>query len=145
MATAVSTSKNPNLTLQNIVQWTLISAFAAAIVNAIVFLVVGGVFENVLAQGDTISLAVVAGFTFMLILVGGVVLYGMSRFLNNALTYWIYLGIGFTVLYGVMPFAALTSTVEEGGIMGAAFALNLFHAIAAGITLYLFGTQLKAD
>ncbi len=125
--------------LRQLVIWTLVAAVAAAAINALLFLITAGQFAGAEAQGQPFSIGPVVFATLFQIVLGGVLLGILGRFLDRGITIWRWIAIVVLLLSLAQPFMWL------GGepTLTARIILVVMHLIAGGITIYLLSTRTR--
>ncbi len=123
--------------MQQLAIWTIVAAVAAAVINAIVFLVTQGQFEGAEAMGNPFSIGPVIIVSFVQIVLGGVLLGILDRFLDRPITTWRWIAIVVLVLSLAQPFLFL----EGETTLTQQIILVIMHLIAGGIAIYLLTTR----
>lgn len=137
--------KRQSLAIKDIAQWTAIAGAAAAVVNAIVYVIAAalGVFEGVVVQMGPepmpFSVLPVLISSFLFICIGGLVLYAIDRFSDQPLTLWRNVAVVALVLSFLQPIFLL-----DAPTIATVLTLELMHIIAGVIAIYLLTTRVKA-
>ena len=140
MATQAGT-KQESVDLQQLAIWTVIAAVVSSIIIVIVFLLTQAQFEGALAMGQAFGIPTFVGATVIQIVLGGVLLGILDRFLSKPITTWMWIAIVVLVLSLAQPFAFLDWTEGVEPFAMTPFILVVMHLIAGGITIYLLTTR----
>lgn len=131
------TGQSGAVDMQQLAIWTGVAAVAAAVINAILFLVTQGQFEGAEAMGMPFTIGPVIGASIVQIILGGVLLAVLARFVDRPITTWRWIAIVFLVLSLAQPFLLL----EGETTLTQQIILVIMHLIAGGITIYLLTTR----
>lgn len=129
--------KQEAVDLQQLAIWTAIAAVASAVINAILYLVTSGQFNGALAMGQPFSVMPVIFATILQIVLGGVLLGVLDRFVSNPISMWRIIAIVVLVASLVQPFMFLEGTFTTT----TQIILVVMHLIAGGITIFLLTTR----
>ena len=134
---ATKTTQAEAVDMQQLAIWTVVAAVAAAVINAILFLVTQGQFEGAEAMGMPFSIGPVIGASVIQIILGGILLAVLDRFVDRPITIWKWIAIAVLVLSLAQPFLFL----EGETTLTQQIILVIMHLIAGGITIYLLTTR----
>ena len=129
--------QSESVDIRQLAIWTIVAAVAAAVINAIVFLVTQGQFEGAEAMGNPLGIGNVVVVSLLQIVLGGVLLGVLDRFLDRPITTWKWIAIVVLVLSLAQPFLFL----EGETTLTQQIILVIMHLIAGGIAIYLLTTR----
>ena len=129
--------KQEAVDLQQLAIWTVVAAVASAVINALLFIVTQSQFEGAMAQGQALSVTHPIGASIAFIVIGGIVLAVMGRFLSNPIAMWRNVAIVVLLLSLLQPVFLLEGeyTITTQLILG------VMHIIAGAITIFLLTTR----
>lgn len=130
-------TKQESVDLQQLAIWSAVGAVIAAVVNAILFIVTQAQFEGTLVMGEAFELVPVIIASIVGVVVGGILLGILDRFLASPIMTWRWIAIVFLVISFGGPFAML----EGEPTMTARIILIVMHIITGGIAIYLLTTR----
>lgn len=130
-----------SVNIRELAKWTVIAAVTATVVNSIIYLITEGEFDGAMIgsaeDGMTFGVGNVIFLSMVLILLGGVVLGVLSRFIARPITIWRYLAVIVLLISYPAPFVALEASST------ARIILVILHTIAAGIAIYLLPSHVQ--
>jgi|GEM_PF-6887370 len=135
--------KSESVDLQQLAIWTAVAAVASAVINAILFFVTQGQFEGAVAAGQEFTVFPVIIVSIVQIVIGGILLGILDRFLDKPITVWMWIAIIVLVLSFVQPFMFLDWAEEVEPIAATPFILVAMHIIAGAITIFLLTTRTR--
>jgi hypothetical protein len=131
---------------RQLIQWTLIAAVVAAVVNSVVFFIAQamGIFDDVVVTmgggREPFVVIPVIGSSITLIVVGGIVLWVIARFSQRPISTWRIVAIVALLLSFGMPFSP--NAFENPTTVFYA-TLLLMHILAGVIAIYLLTTRVQ--
>lgn len=135
--------KQESVDLQQLAIWTVVAAVASAVINAILYIVTEGQFEGALAMGQEFSVVPVIFASVLQIILGGVLLGILDRFLDKPITVWMWIAIVVLVLSLAQPFMFLDWAEGVEPVTAVPYILIAMHIIAGAITIFLLSTRTK--
>jgi Family of unknown function (DUF6069) len=127
--------------MQKVAIWTAVAAVAAAVINAILFVVASSQFDGLLGNGQPFSIGLVIGASLVSIAFGGIFLAILARFSSRPITIWRWIAIGYLLLSFAFPFVFLEGDEGVTVTMTPRIILILMHIIAGGLVIYLLTTR----
>ncbi|MEO1289391.1 MAG: DUF6069 family protein [Chloroflexota bacterium] len=139
---SATTTKQESVSLQQLAIWTIIAAVISAALNAILYLVTQGQYAGLMVQGMEFSIANVIGASIMFIVVGGILLAVLDRFISNPISTWRNVAIVALILSLAQPF--IPGLLEGDYTLTTQILLNVMHVIAGVVTIFLLTTRTRA-
>jgi hypothetical protein len=133
-------NQTESLDNRKLVMWTVIAAVIVAIVNSIIYLIMDSEFEGVSVGESEFMVGNVIFLSVVLIVLGGVTLWGINRFSDRPITLWRYVAVAVLLISYLAPVLGLDAPSTTPRII-----LLILHTIAGAVTIYLLSTRTKAE
>lgn len=134
-------TEQESVDMQQLAIWTAVAAVAAAVINAILYLVTSGQFEDVGAMGQPFSIGPVIIVSIVGIALGSVLLAILARFTSRPISTWRWIAIVFLIISFAGPFTNLEGSEGVTVTMTPRIILISMHIIAGGLAIYLLTTR----